>query len=263
MRIAGCHDFERFDEPVIHATPQSYQEGLALFVETARRITGESAVSSIAVGVPGVVTSDKQSIINTPNLPDWSGKDLARDLSSQLGARAFLDNDVVFVGLGEAVYGAGVGASIVVYITVSTGINGVRVVDGAVEKAAVGFEIGGQYLSIGEQPETFEDMVSGSAIARKYGVHPRDLGADSPVWEELAHITAFAVHNTVLHWSPQRVVLGGSMFKEIGIAPERVEAHLKTIMKKFPMTPEVVHSSLGDLGGLWGAMAFLKGSSTN
>jgi len=78
------------------------------------------------------------------------------------------------------------------------------------------------------------------------------------VWEELAQLFAYGLHNTILHWSPDRVVLGGSMFNEVGISVERVRAHVAEIMRKFPEVPEIVHSQLGDIGGLWGGVARLK-----
>jgi predicted NBD/HSP70 family sugar kinase len=145
-----------------------------------------------------------------------------------------------------------------VYLTVSTGVNGVRVVDGKIDVSRQGFEIGGQYLSTSEPPITLEELVSGSAIGSRYGMHPRDLGKDNPLWEELARMLAFGVHNTILHWSPDRVVIGGSMMNEIGISVPCIAEHVKTLMRKFPTVPEIVHSSLGDVGGLWGGMAYLK-----
>jgi hypothetical protein len=48
------------------------------------------------------------------------------------------------------------------------------------------------------------------------------------------------------------------MFNEVGISVERVRVHVGEIMRKFPAVPEIVHSKLGDVGGLWGGVARLK-----
>jgi glucokinase len=262
MRIAGAYDLSKFDPPTVLETPQSYETALALFIETAKHIAGTESISAIVIGVPGVLSSDKRSILKSEHLPQWGGHAFADDLAGSLSSKVHLENDTALVGLGEAVSGAGKGASIVAYITVSTGVNGARVVDGMIERSAIGFEIGAQYLShdLSHEGElaTLEELVSGSAIHAKYGVHPRDLGKDSPVWEELARITAIGIHNTILHWSPERVVLGGSMFNDIGIPVESVKDHLAKIMKKFPQIPEIVHSTLHDEGGLYGGLARLK-----
>ena len=258
MRIAGARDLERFDEPMIFVTPQSYDEALALFIETARSIAGNDPIEKIAIGVPAVLSTDKRSLARLEHLPQWDGRSFADDLEKNLGAKVYLENDTALVGLGEAVFGAGKGSSITAYVTVSTGVNGIRIVDGNIERAAFGFEIGGQYLSHEGELVTLEALISGSAIEKRYGVHPRELGRDTPIWDELARVVAIGIHNTILHWSPETVVLGGSMFNEIGISIESVKSHLAEIMKKIPQLPSIVHSSLHDEGGLYGGLARLK-----
>jgi len=258
MRIAGSRDPEHFEEPVIVETPQGYEEGMVLIVETAKKIATGEPIEAISVGLPGILGRDKRSIFNAPHLPQWNGQAFADRLEAELGTHVFLENDTALVGLGEATAGAGVGSSIMMYLTVSTGVGAARIVDRAIDRATFGFEIGHQYLSASSDEVQWEHLLSGSAIEKKYGKHPRDLGHDSPVWEDLAVITAFGLHNAILHWSPDRVVLGGSMFNEIGIQVDRVQFHLKRIAKVLPELPEIVHSSLGDLGGLHGGLARLR-----
>jgi glucokinase len=258
MRIARASESSKFDEPIILETPQSYDEALAFFVETAKSLAGASAIDTVVVGIPAVLSPDKRTILKSENLPQWSGHPLAEDIEKALSAKVLLENDAALVGLGEAVYGAGKGVPIVAYVTVSTGVNGARIVDGMIDRAALGFEIGGHYLSHERELVTFEELVSGSAVHEHYGVHPRDLGKDWEGWEDLARITAIGVHNTILHWSPERVILGGSMFNEVGIPVESVKKHAGEIMKKFPYIPEIVHSTLHDEGGLYGGLARLR-----
>lgn len=257
-RIAGSVDLKTFKEPIILDTPQKYGEALAAVVEAVKQITGGGRIESLAAGVKGVLSEDKRVLVTAPQniLRDWKGREFAKDLETALKTSVVLENDTALVGLGEAVFGAGKGHAIVAYITVSTGANGVRIVDSAIDRGQS--EIGGQYLQVGDSLKSLEDLVSGAAISEKYGVHPKEIDKDSPVWEELARITAFGVHNSILHWSPDIVVLGGSMFNEIGIPVPRVQFHIESIMRKFPKVPPIVHSSLGDIGGLWGGMARLS-----
>ena len=255
-RIAGSADLSKFGTPVILDTPQRYDDALIAIIAAAKKIAG-GKIESLAAGVKGVLSDDRRTLITAPQniLRDWKGRPLAADLEASLSTPVFLENDTAIVGLGEAVFGAGKGAGIIAYITVSTGVNGVRIIDGHIDTGNA--EIGGQYLHVGDRARSLEDMISGTAIAEKYGVHPKEIDKDSPVWEELAEIAAVGIHNTILHWSPERVVLGGSMFNEIGISVPRVQFHIQRIMHKFPAVPEIVHSSLGDVGGLWGGMARL------
>jgi predicted NBD/HSP70 family sugar kinase len=258
MRVAGSSDLSSFNEPVILDTPQEYDKGIALFAETARKIAGGESIEKCAVGIAGTLSPDKRALVRSTHLQQWGNHSFGSDLEAALHSSIYVENDTALVGLGEAVFGAGKGATICAYITVSTGVNGIRIINGKIDQGIDGFEIGGQYLAMGEHPETFEDLVSGYAIEQKYGKHPRELGKEWDGWENLARTTAFGVHNTILHWSPERVVLGGSMFNEIGISIDRVQNHLQTIMKKFATIPDIVHAELHDTGGLYGGLARLK-----
>lgn len=259
MRIARSDDLKTFSEPIIQPTPQEYPAGIELITTTVHDLVGSGAkIDGVAMGIAGPLSADKRSVFKTPHLR-WDGRAVAEDVERALnGTKVYLENDVALVGLGESVAGAGAAASIVAYVTVSTGVNGVRIVDGKIDRTAEGFEIGGQYLTVEEPRLTLEDMVSGTAVAKAFGKHPREIAKDDPVWEELAEILAYGLHNTIVHWSPNRVVLGGSMFNEIGISVPSVVQHVQKIMVKFPVTPEIVHSALGDIGGLHGGLELLR-----
>jgi len=264
-RIAGSTSDGQLTDPIIVPTPKSYTDGLAHIVTTAREIAEGEKIESVAIGLPARLNPDRRSIFKVRYLPDWDGKEIANDIESALSTHVLLENDTMQVGLGEAVYGAGKGASIVVYMTVSTGVNAVRIVDGHIEPYTYGYETGFQYIQSGESNKELVGLgsiIAGSAICKRFDVaSPRDLGKDHPVWEELARYTAIGLHNTIVHWSPERVVLGGSMFNEIGISVARVEAHLQDIMQAFPTIPQIVHSNLGDIGGLYGGLARIKNVS--
>ncbi|MGD9545529.1 MAG: ROK family protein [Methylocystis sp.] len=255
-RVAGSSDHVELDAPVTAETPNDYLDGLELLCAAALKAAAGARISAVAIGVPGVLSRDKRILVNAANLPNWNGVALAKDIEARLGAPALLENDTALVGLGEAIVGAGKGSAILAYVTISTGVNGARIVDGRIDRATYGFEIGEQFIDAGAL--TFEELVSGFAIARRFGVEPRALGADHPVWEELAATTARALHNTIAHWSPDRIVIGGAMMSEIGISIDRVAAHLRALPKKNPALPELARATLGDYGGLWGALARLR-----
>lgn len=254
-RMAGSADLMGMSEPIIVPTEKDYKKAIQNFVDTARKIAGNERIDAVQIGIRGTILSERGAIYDDV-LADWSEKSLAHDLRVALSIPIVnLENDVATVAMGETHFGAGKDGRVVVYFTVSTGVNGWRIVDGKPDRGR--FEIGGQYLNI-EPTITFEEMVSGTAVMKQYGKHPKELGKDNPLWDELALLCAYGVHNTILHWSPDKVVLGGSMFNEVGIPVAKVAENVKKIMKKHPDVPEIVHSSLGDLGGLWGGLAFLR-----
>lgn len=256
-RVAESIDLETFSEPVIFDTPAKYDEGLATLKETIAGITEGKTPEAVMLGLPGVVLKDQGSV-HDANIPDWNNRPIVHDLESATQAQVHIENDTALVGLGEAIHGAGKGSRIVMYMTVSTGVNAVRLVDGKIDEGHFGAETGDQYLIVGGEQSQLGDLISGKAISQKYGKHPKELGKDSPIWEELAKYAAYGVYNSIVHWSPDVVVLGGSMFNEIGISVSRVAELVQRINKKYPQVPLVVHSALSDVGGLYGAMTRLK-----
>jgi predicted NBD/HSP70 family sugar kinase len=236
-RLAASKELHSFSEPVVFASPQDAAALVEELMQQAYKLTG-GAAAPMLIGKPIYM-------------------DIEREVRKRAGAEVYFENDTALVGLGEAHFGAGKGSDIFAYLTISTGVNGVRIVDGSIDRSAQGFEIGGQYLSI-EGKTSLEDLISGRAVQAHYGAHPKELGKEHPLWEESARILAYGLHNTILHWSPDRVALGGSMMNEIGIPVERVRFHLEAIRNKFPRVPEIVHAELKDLGGLWGGLARLR-----
>ena len=257
-RIARSQDLEGFDEPIIYNTPHTYEEGIRTLIAHAQELAAGEEIERIMIGLPGVLNADKRSLFNAPYLGGWNKYPIADDLEHALNTRALLENDTALVGLGEATAGAGTGAAIMVYVTVSTGIGGVRIVNGLIDPSVYGFEMGHQYLFVDDQPKDLCDLISGTAVVEKYHIQPKELGPGAPVWDEFARYLAYALHNTILHWSPKRIVLGGSMFNEVGISIDTVRTYLDDIMHMYPALPEIVHSNLGDVGGLHGGLARLK-----
>ncbi|PPD07857.1 MAG: hypothetical protein CTY36_04520 [Methylocystis sp.] len=257
-RVARSRDLETLDQTVIVATPNDYRSGRDRLIALAQELSGGERVEALAVGAPGVISRDRRTLMHAPNLAGWDGASLVDDLQHVLGAPVILENDTAMVGLGEATFGAGRGATILAYVTVSTGVNGARIVDGVIDRAIFNFEIGEQILGTVLDAPTLEDLVSGHAIGERFGAPPESLAKDHPVWEELARIVAIGLHNTVAYWSPDRFVIGGSMMKEVGVSIDRTRSALLLLRRKNPTIPDIVHASLGDLGGLWGGLARLR-----
>lgn len=257
-RVGASCDLAKLAEIAIIDTPQDYRVALEALVSAVSIAAGRTPITRLAIGAPGVLSRDKRILLHAPNLPGWNGAAIADDIEEALRCGVILENDAALVGLGEATAGAGRGAAIVAYVTISTGVNGARIVDADIDRAAFGFEIGEQYLGVESTAPTLEQLASGRAISERFGVHPRDLGKAHPIWGELARIVAIALHNTIAYWSPDRIVLGGSMMNEVGIPLEEIVQRLNALPHKNPHLPEIVHASLGDYGGLWGGLARLR-----
>ncbi len=257
MRVAVWGEGEDQFRPVIVPTSKDFSAGYDLLVATIKDLLQSETLSSIVGGIAGPVSGGR--LVSSPNLPAWVDQPIKEMLEEEFGVPVELHNDTALVGLGEAVYGSGQGYKIVAYVTVSTGVGGVRIVDEEIDKASVGFEPGHQIIDFkalkqGSNEGRLDEYVSGEAFGRRFG-RPASEITDEKIWQETARILAVGLHNIILHWSPEIIVLGGSMMKVPGIKVSEVEKELQDLMDIFPSLPLIKKSSLGDLGGLYGGQA--------
>ena len=253
-RLALYDGGATFGEPLIFETDAT-AGGQAELIRRARQLVGDHTVSLVAGGIAGTVDRTKGILLETPNM-EWGRVDLAGMFKQAFKAKLILENDTALVGLGEAHHGAGRTSGIMAYVTISTGVNGVRIVDGHIDRSTYGFEIGRQIVDErGERAITLEETIGGRAMQQRYGRLPRSID-DPEVWRQETRHLSRALYNLVLEWSPSLIVLGGSMMRDIPI-PWIIE-ELKGLPKVFPKLPELRLAELKDRGGLYGALELVK-----
>jgi len=159
--------------------------------------------------------------IGVTTKPGWSGCDLAGFFATRYGARLGVSTDVIGAALAEARWGAARGLTDFAYVTVGTGV-GVGLVVAA--RPVHGWhhpELGHvrvQRLSGDAWPgncrfhgDCVEGLAAGPAIEARVGAPPASLGADHPVWEQVAHALAQLAHTLVVATAPQRILFGGGV----------------------------------------------------
>ncbi len=263
-RVAMSIDGQSFGEHIKFDTPKNFEDGINKIVDTVKSLTKGEPIAAAGGGIAGPMDKEYTMPVNSPNLPDWIGKPLVQTLSSKLACPVHIRNDSAIVALGEAHHGAGKGDEIMVYITVSTGVGGTRIVNGKIDMSRYGFEPGHQYIDFDKSvcPECkqsdIENYISGTATAFRFKKKAYEVD-DPNVWEELSLWLAYMLNNTIVHWSPDSVVLGGSMIVgDPAIPVERVVEHLNEICTIYPEKPIIKKAELEDLGGLYGAMEYVN-----
>lgn len=254
-RLALSKDCRTYAKPLIFETDHT-AGGQAELATMARQLVGNQPIELVVGGIAGTVDRAKGILLNAPNLPDWGKVDLASLFRTAFKAPLILENDTAVVGLGEATHGAGKSHGIVVYITISTGVNGVRLVDGKIDRSTYGFEIGRQIVDqAGDHLVTLEDMIGGHSLQQRYGRLPKSID-DPAVWRTETKHLARALYNLILEWSPSQIVLGGSMMRDIPL--DWVRAEMKLLPPVFVSLPELVLGELGAEGGMYGAMELAR-----
>lgn len=152
--------------------------------DVANELAHEFHVESIGVSAAGFISSDRQTILATPNIAGWNGVNLNKELTEILGKRIVLENDANAAAWGEFKFGAGRGRNDLMLLTLGTGVGGGLILDGSLFRGAfgIGAELGhlrivpdGHLCGCGMRG-CLEQYASGSALLR----HAREAISASP-----------------------------------------------------------------------------------
>ncbi len=252
MRLAVSYDGNSIEPPLVLKTPETVVEGIKVLADAAREAGGNRKLDLAVCGIAGIFNRERTALFHSPNLAGWVGYPLKEEMEKTFGVETTLENDAALAGLGEAMFGAGRGKEIVVYITVSTGVGGARVVRGKIDDRIFGFEPGQQIISDGQN---LEALVSGTAIRKRFSKKPAEMD-DAKILNGLARELAIGLYNSILHWSPDIVVLGGAVINGVNPIPlERINVHLRELPQVFPELPVIKRSELGEMSALYGGLA--------
>jgi glucokinase len=151
----------------------------------ATELAQQHPVESIGISAAGFISSDRQTMLATPNISNWNGVNLVHELTEILHKKIVLENDANAAAWGEFKFGAGRGRNDLMMLTLGTGVGGGLILDGSVFRGAfgIGAELGhmrlipdGQLCGCGIRG-CLEQYASGSALMR----HAREAIDASPL----------------------------------------------------------------------------------
>ena len=263
MRFASSEDGISLNKNSITVvdTPKSFDEGMAVFEEMKKKFGNPKIASG---GIAGVFSRERNVVVKLPQLPDWQGQLIKKEISEMFTKGVSIENDAVVAGVGEAVHGAGRGEHVVAYVTFGTGLGGAKIVGGNPSHRTYGFEPGHHIVrdKSGDIPSCrcggsghWEAYVSGSSIRKKYGKKAKELSRKE--LEEVMDIIAIGLHNLHMIWSPGVFVLGGGVVNDDVFDISYIQEKLEDFNFMFPETPKIKKAELGDWSGLYGALSLL------
>lgn len=243
-------------------------------------------LEGVGVGTPGIVSADGRTVLGgAENIVGWENIPLAERVEAATGLRMVASNDANLMALGETLFGAGAGASDVVFVTVGTGIGCGVLVDGKLFRGYRnrGMEMG--HITVKSDGERcacggvgcLEHYASTTALVRRFSELNRESGAegefdgkDVVLFYKQGHPAA--VQALEEHWgflshgiasminlfAPQRVVVGGGISEAGAFYLER----LTQLVHEFMMPvcgaeTQIVAASLGNQAGCLGAAGLI------
>lgn len=263
----------------------------AFAAEPARK----ASVAGIGIVSPGPVDPAQGIVVNPGNLPCWRDYPLVAEIKKSRGLPTILDNDANAAALAEVRWGAAVGYSSVLYVTIGTGIGTGVVLNGSIYHGRTGAAGEGGHVSIDYHGPLcpcgkrgcIEVLTAGPAVARRArerigagGLETRTLlalaGGDpaavtaeivakawrdgdrlaTAILEETADLLAIWLGNMIDLFDPDVIVVGGGMSEVIAGWFERIRQQIpKWSVNSRSAEIPFVRAQYGEHSGIVGAAA--------
>jgi glucokinase len=263
-------------------------ERYSVSVEEVTRMLREMAleagaeISGIGIGSTGPVDPIRGEFGDVDFLPGWRGKNPVNDLARIFNVRVALENDGDAAALAEAGWGAGRDRKRLIYVTIGTGIGGGMIFDGQLYRGVDGAhpEMGHQVIDLAGPSCScglrgcWEALAAGPAMAALFKAQ---APADYPNRESItarricelaqrgdaiarkatdqeADYLAIGLANLINLFTPDAIVLSGSVMKSAGLFMDRIRAVIRSGCRFVPAEKtELTLASLGDDTNLIGA----------
>jgi glucokinase len=271
-------------ESIPTETAKDYRAGVERIAEMLRLCLSRqpgARVSGVGVGCTGPVDPRSGRIGPNSFLPGWEGVSMVALLEKALGMPVKFENDADAAALGEWMWGAGQGARVSLFVTVSTGIGSGLVVDGHIYRGAGGAhpEIGHMVIEASSGPPCicgargcWESLASGPAMAAWYNerrsepqqtaINAEEICRRAAAGQALAreavlregYYLGVGLANLINAFAPEVVVLGGGVMGSWSLFEDGVREVLRRSCTMVPLERTALRmASLGPRTGLAGA----------
>lgn len=261
-RVASSEDLISFVLVEKFLTEPSLANQKEKVVQAIKNVSHNARLDGVSIGVPGQIDFASAKFKFITNIPFLSGVAYS-GLIGDVECKVIGQNDTSLAGLAEAVRGAGVGYDVVAYITLSTGVGGARIIQGKLNDLAKHNEPGhmiihpeGRYLDTCGQNGCFEAYCSGKSFSQLYNIEAAEC-TDKDLWAKYASDLALGLTNVIAMWSPDIIVLGGSVVHKFDDYFKAPLLENLSQQKVFSIPP-IVKAKLGDDAGLYGGLISLK-----
>lgn len=263
---------------------RGYREALGRIEHMLRAVgtaTG-AELSGIGIGSTGPIDPFTGEIGDVSFFPTWRGENPAKDLARIFAVSVATENDADAAALAEAGWGAGRNRKRLIYITVGTGIGGGVILDGHLYRGVDGAhpEIGHHVIDASGPAcmcgfhGCWESLAAGPAMVAwlesqmpKEYPHAANLTAKricelaragdalaQQAVEREAHYLGLGIANLVTLFTPDAIVLGGSVMRGADLFLDRIRETIRGSCRFVPHEKtELALASLGEDANLIGA----------
>jgi len=262
-RVASSKDLKIIDKVEKFPTFKDLAAEKSAIREAIYKVANAEAVKFVCVGMPGILNKMSGTFYKMAIYEELNG--LPYDAFVQdciKGPQVLFENDAYLGGYGEAVAGSGKEFNVVAYLTLSSGVGGVRIPFKEIDPSFYFSEPGHQIIvenglddPVCGQKGCLQAYCSGTAFESIYHMKPEDC-SDEKTWDEFSVHLASGIINIISMWAPEIVVIGGGLSQKFDFYyPGLIENLGKQSF--FPL-PEIRKAAFGDESGLHGGFSYIN-----
>jgi glucokinase len=243
------------------------EEVLKTIFELLDPLVNEDA-NAIGIGVPSVVDIENGIVYDVQNIPSWKKVELKKLMEDRYQIPVSVNNDANCFALGEKYFGKGKKFRSVIGLTIGTGLGAGIIIN---DKLYAGVNCGaGEFGNVEYLDHDFEYYASGQFFENCYQmngetVYKKALEGDPlsiMIFEELGIHLGNAIRMILYTYSPEMIVLGGSISQAYPLFQEKMWERIRTYV--YSNTLNQFHLEISELenSGILGAASLYYDSKS-
>ena len=214
-------------------TEQMYDRQMALLTQAMTPRTCPSCVASAST-LGARITRDGAAVLEGPNLRDYEGKPLVRQLEQRFGCQVRLAHDAVCGVLAETALGVLQPFDRCAYLTVSTGTGAAIQLRKPPNVVTLSIEMGHQIMPgntrecLCGQIGCIETYTGGKQIALRHGRDASEI-ADPTFWQEFTDVLAAGIVNLSWLARVEAIALSGGIALNSAYLREHLQAKVNAL----------------------------------
>lgn len=236
-------------------TPNNFKDFLLELEENVEKLSTKSFIAG-AVGMPGSLDRAAGVSKSAGGNLTWKNTPIVAELSKIFNCPFTAENDANTAGLGEAVLVKDAYRK-VLYITISTGIGGVYVLDGSIDQNTIDAEIGHMIIKSGSGYKTWEKLSSGKTLVETYGKRASEIDDDA-IWEKFTENIAVGIINVCASLTPDLIIIGGGAGANLSKFKAPLLSWIERIAPAAIQVPPIIVASRPEEAVIYGCYELAK-----
>lgn len=253
--LASFSDNGELQKSVRYETPKEYPDFIAALEECYKDNDFSGDYQLCVAGAPGKIDRKNGIGLVFGNLT-WQNVPLGSDIKQITGVETVVENDANLAGLSEAMLVSKQYRK-VLYVTISTGIGGILIIDKKMDPNLLDTEFGHMIFEYQGKLQKWQEFASGKALFKKFGMPAKDI-TDPSAWYVISRNIAIGLVNVLSTFNPDLVIIGGGVGSHYEKFKENLLTEIQIMASNMIVIPPIIQAQRAEEAVLYGCYELAK-----